>query len=161
MSKSYWLMKTEPDAYSFEDLCSAPERTDGWDGIRNYQARNFLRDDFACGDEVFIYHSRVKEPAIVGLARVVRSAYPDQTALDPEEKYFDARAAKKGVSPWVMVDIQATARLSKPISLKQLKAYEELAELPLLQKGQRLSIQPVAPEHWTFICSLAEISELV
>ena len=111
--KNYWLMKTEPDAFSFDDLINSKNRTDCWDSIRNYQARNMMRDEFKKGDLVFIYHSRIADPAIVGIAQVTKEAYPDHTALDPNEKYFDPKSEKLGESRWVMVDVQAKKYFKK------------------------------------------------
>lgn len=157
----HWLLKTEPDAFSFADLIACPDHTDTWDGIRNYQARNFLRDTMAVGHEVFIYHSRIKEPAIVGTATITSEAFPDDTALDPKEKYFDAKSAEKGESRWVMRHVTAKQRFAEPITLASLRTYPELATLPLLQKGQRLSIQPVPEECWQFIVGLSPLGPLL
>ena len=148
-------MKTEPDMFSMEDLMQAKNQTDHWDGIRNYQARNLMRDEFQVGDEIFIYHSRIKKPAIVGKAVVVRDAYPDHTAMDPNEKYFDPKSLEKGESRWVMVDIKGIEFLKRPVTLEEMRQYEELQKMPLLQKGQRLSIQPVQKNQWQFVCELA------
>lgn len=156
----YWLFKTEPDAFSFDDLIACPGHTDTWDGIRNYQARNFMRDDMAVGDQVFIYHSRIKEPAIVGTAEITSDARPDETALDADEKYFDPKSAEKGESRWVLRDVTARGRLASPVTLSSLRNHPELAELPLLQKGQRLSIQPVPPVCWQYILGLTELRPL-
>lgn len=156
----YWLLKTEPDAFSFDDLIACEGHTDTWDGIRNYQARNFMRDTMAVGHEVFIYHSRIKEPAIVGTAAITSDAVPDDSALDPKEKYFDAKSAEKGESRWVMRNVTARRRFAEPITLASLRQYGELAELPLLQKGQRLSIQPVPDDCWRFILSLSPLVPL-
>ncbi len=120
-SELYWLMKTEPDTFSFEDLLKRPQRTESWEGVRNYQARNFMRDHFKLGHSCFIYHSSVGEPAIVGVAKVVREAYPDPTALNPKSKYFDEKSKAKGESRWCMVDVKAYAQFAEPISLKRLK----------------------------------------
>ena len=157
---SYWLMKTEPDVFSFEDLVRMPSHTDGWEGIRNYQARNFMRDDFKCGDQVFIYHSRTKPPAIVGVAEVVREAYPDDTALDPQSPYFDEKSAREGVSRWVRVDVKATKRFAQPLSLEKLRSLDQLRGLALLKRGQRLSIQPVSSPHWQAICNLERLEPI-
>lgn len=159
----YWLLKTEPDAFSFDDLIACAGHTDTWDGIRNYQARNFMRDTMAVGHEVFIYHSRIKEPAIVGTAAITSEAVPDDSALDPSEKYFDAKSAEKGESRWVMRNVTARQRFAEPITLGSLREYHEreLAALPLLQKGQRLSIQPVPDDCWRFILSLSPLVPLL
>jgi predicted RNA-binding protein with PUA-like domain len=139
---------------------SRPERTDRWEGVRNYQARNFMRDLFSLGDEVFIYHSSTAEPGIVGMARVVKTAYPDPTALDPESPYFDPVSAKAGASRWVMVDVQATHRCVKLVSLRELKQKPDLAQMALLRPGQRLSIQPVLAAEWNQILELQKFDPL-
>ena len=153
----FWLMKTEPDVFSYSDLCAAPNSTEPWDGIRNYQARNFLRDEFAKGDFAFIYHSRIKEPSIVGIAEVVTSAYPDHTALDPKSKYFDPKSAEKGQSRWVMVDVKAVEKLKNPVTLSQLRDNPNLSAMKVIQRGQRLSIQPVTKKEWNTVCRLGGI----
>ena len=140
---THWLMKTEPSVFSFEDLIKAPKRTTSWEGIRNYQARNFLRDAFKKGHRVLVYHSNTDEPAVVGVAEVAIEGYPDNFALDPTSDYFDAAAKKKGASPWVMVDIRATHRLQTPVTRERLKQEKSLQKMMVLQKGSRLSVQPV------------------
>ncbi len=159
-SKRYWLMKTEPDTFSFDDLIACPDRTDGWDGIRNYQARNFMRDEFKKGDQVFIYHSNTDLPSIVGIAEVVREAYPDNTALDPKEKYYDPKSAAKGESRWVQVDVKAKKRLKKPMSLKEIREIPQLSTMALVKKGMRLSIQPVSKDEWSELIKLGSPSPL-
>jgi predicted RNA-binding protein with PUA-like domain len=153
-------MKTEPDVFSFQDLKGRPRRTEGWDGIRNYQARNYLRDEFQVGDLVFIYHSRVEHPAIVGVAEVVRSAYPDVSALDPASKYFDQLSLKQKQSRWVMVDVRATHEFSVPVTLEMMRSFPALDGLLVLKKGQRLSIQPVDRMHWDAICKIGKCFSL-
>jgi predicted RNA-binding protein with PUA-like domain len=153
-------MKTEPDLFSFEDLVSRPSRSEGWDGIRNYQARNLLRDEFQVGDEVFIYHSRIPEPAVVGIAKVVRGAYPDDSALDPGSKYFDPLSKKQAVSRWLMVDVMATEKLLRPVTLGEMKLNSELSDLMVIKKGQRLSVQPVLKSHWDIIRRLG-VTEMI
>lgn len=150
----YWLFKSEPDVYGIDDL----ER-DGstfWEGVRNYQARNFLRDDVKLGDGVLFYHSSCEPMAIVGLARVVREAYPDDTQFDPASPYHDPKA-KPEAPPWVRVDVEFIRKLEQPLTLAQLKADPALDGLLLLQRGQRLSIQPVEERHWRRILELAGI----
>lgn len=151
---SFWLMKTEPDVFSWSDLERAPNSTASWDGVRNYQARNFMRDEFKLNDLVFIYHSRVEPPAIVGIAQVVREAYPDLTALDPESKYSDEKSIRDGLSRWVMVDVKAVARLPNEVSLSQLRETVGLDQMLVTRPGQRLSVQPVKPSEWAIICHL-------
>jgi len=143
--KKYWLMKTELDAYSIEDL----ER-DGatcWDGVRNYQARNFMRDQMQVGDEVLFHHSGGKSPGVAGVARVCRDAYPDHTQFDPKSKYHDPKATEDEPR-WFMVDIEFVERFPKTVPLKDLRDDPKLEGMPLLQKGQRLSVQPVSAAHF-------------
>ncbi len=150
----FWLMKSEPDTYSWDDLENAPAKTGSWEGVRNYQARNFMRDEFKLGDQVFFYHSSCAEPAIIGMAEVVRESYPDHTAMDPKSQYYDEKSAQKGLNPWVMVDVKAKKRFAKPLTLSEVRKSSELKDLLLLQKGQRLSIQPVQNEHAKIIMNL-------
>ena len=150
----YWLLKTEPSVFSYQDLQAAPNQTTGWDGVRNYQARNFMRDQFKLGDLVFIYHSACKEPAIIGIAEVVREAYDDVTALDRKSKYFDEKSKKDGKSRWVQIDVKAKQVFPEPVTLQQCREQAALKDMALLQKGQRLSIQPVTKGQWTKICKL-------
>jgi predicted RNA-binding protein with PUA-like domain len=152
---NYWLFKTEPDTFGVTDLEKSPRRTSGWDGVRNYQARNLLRDDVKVGDEVFIYHSSCAEPAIAGIARVVRAAYPDLTALDPKHVHYDA-GSKPDAPRWYMVDVQLQRILKPPILLGDLRthAMKKLRGMVLLQRGSRLSVMPVSSEHWRFILTL-------
>lgn len=154
--KHYWLMKTEPDVFSFEDLVKSPRRTTSWEGVRNYQARNFLRDTFKLGDEVLVYHSNSDDAGIYGLAEVVREGHPDLTALDPKSEYYDEKAAKKKESPWVLVDVRATARFAEPVTRPRLAAERDLEGIMVLQKGARLSVQPVSAEHFKIICKLGK-----
>ena len=153
---SYWLMKTEPDKFSFEDLIACPKKTDHWDGIRNYQARNLMRDQFKKGDLVFIYHSRIKKPAVVGVAQVVKEAYPDHTALDESGEYFDPKSLEAGASRWVMVDVKAKERFSEAVTLEKIRQLPALGKMALVQKGQRLSIQPVTAKEWQTIYKLGK-----
>ncbi len=152
----YWLFKSEPNAYSWEDLQSEPDQTACWDGIRNYQARNFMRDEIHLGDRVLFYHSNAKPRAIVGIARVVREAYPDSSAWDPQSPYFDPKSSAENPR-WVMVDIQAVCNVSPPISLEELRETPGLEDMPLLRRGQRLSIQPVTEAQWLTILNLRGI----
>ncbi len=148
---NYWLMKTEPSVYGIDDLAAQPDQTDHWDGIRNYQARNFMRQ-MKKGDRVFIYHSNVKEPGIVGIAEVVREAYPDFTAWDPESKYYDPKSTPENPR-WDMVDVRLVERFPRTITLEELKADPELADMKVVQKGNRLSITPVTEAQWRRILS--------
>ena len=148
---AYWLMKSEPDAYSIDDL--ERDGREMWDGIRNYQARNMMRDDMAIGDEVFFYHSNCKEPAIVGISRVVSEPYPDPTQFDPESKYFDPKSNPDDPR-WCLVDVEFVRKLDRPITLAELKAQSGLDGFVLTRRGNRLSIMPVTDEHWDLIQNL-------
>lgn len=149
---AYWLFKSEPGCFSFADLQARPNSTEHWDGVRNYQARNFLRDQIAVGDLVLFYHSSVPEPAVVGLARVVRAGYPDHTALDPETEHFDpVSTPEKPI--WYMVDVQAICPLPREVPLAVIKAHPVLLQMPLVNRS-RLSVQPVTPEQWRAIITL-------
>ena len=151
---NYWLIKSEPDAFSIDDLKNSPGKKDHWDGIRNYQARNFMRDDMQKGDQVFFYHSNCKEPGIVGIAEIVSGAYPDHTAFDANEKYFDPRSKPENPR-WLMVDVRYRRKTRRLISLAELKSHaEQFENFALVRRGNRLSIMPVSQEHWDFILSL-------
>jgi predicted RNA-binding protein with PUA-like domain len=149
----YWLMKTEPSVFSWDDLRSHPAQTTQWEGVRNYQARNFMRDQMKIGDHVFFYHSAIKLPAIMGTAQVVREAYPDPFAFDKDSPYYDPKSSAEAPR-WVMVDIQYKSTFAEPITLDELKQVQGLASMMLLQKGSRLSVQPVLPGEWQIICNL-------
>jgi predicted RNA-binding protein with PUA-like domain len=150
---NYWLMKSEPDTFGIDDLFKRPAQTEHWDGVRNYQARNMMRDDMKIGDQVFFYHSNCDEPGIVGIMQVVRESYPDFTAFDPDDKHFDPKS-NPDKPTWYMVDVQFVRKLSRNISLRELKLKTELADLALLRRGNRLSIMPVNAEQWAFILNL-------
>lgn len=152
MSKNYWLFKAEPHIYGIDHLNAAPKKTGRWDGIRNYQARNFLRDQVALGDEVFIYHSSCKNIGIVGTAKVVKTAYPDPTQFDPESNYYDPKSMPENPR-WVSVDIQVTKTFPQIISLANIKAQSELENMVLVKQG-RLSTQPVTKAEWDFILGM-------
>jgi predicted RNA-binding protein with PUA-like domain len=156
----YWLMKTEPSVFSFEDLLKAKARTTHWEGVRNYQARNLMRDEFKKGDQAFIYHSGIDEPAIIGMAEIARAGYPDESALDPKSHYYDEAAHKKKESPWVMVDVRATHRFAIPVTREMLKAQAALKKMMVLQKGARLSVQPVTESEFKIIVSLGKAKKL-
>ncbi len=149
--KRYWLVKSEAESYSIDDL--ERDGSTGWTGVRNYQARNFMRDDMCVGDEVLYYHSGGTEPGIVGLAQVSRAAYPDPTQFEEGSEYFDAKS-DRDEPRWVMVDIAFTRKAKRLLTLKELKAIVELKGMPLLQRGQRLSVQPVSAEHFRLIKKL-------
>ena len=150
-----WLMKTEPSTFGIDDLERAPKRTTMWDGVRNYQARNMLRDDFARGDRAFLYHSSCEVPGIVALLRVVRAGYPDPTAFERKHRHFDA-GSDPAAPRWYAVDVQLERRLARVITLAELKAHAmgKLAQMVLLQRGSRLSVMPVSSAHFAFILSL-------
>jgi predicted RNA-binding protein with PUA-like domain len=148
----YWLMKTEPNVYSWDDLKNQPNMTDMWDGVRNYQARNFMRE-MKVGDKVLFYHSQVTPPEIVGIARVVREAYPDPTQFDPNSKYYDPKSTPDNPR-WSVVDIQCEAKFESPITLPELREIPGLEEMVLLRKGSRLSVQPVSEKEWQIITAL-------
>jgi len=150
---NYWLMKSEPDAFGIDDLSARPSQTEHWDGVRNYQARNMMRDEMKVGDPVFFYHSNCAEPGIVGIAAVVREGYPDFTAFDPDNKHFDPKSHPDKPS-WFMVDVGFVRKLNRTISLQELKQHPQLAELALVRRGNRLSIMPVSQWHWDFILGL-------
>ncbi|MEK9617785.1 MAG: EVE domain-containing protein [bacterium] len=150
----YWLLKSEPDVFSLEDLKNCPNQTEPWDGIRNYQARNLMRDEMKVGDQAFFYHSRQAEPAIVGTVKVVREAYPDHTSWDPSSKYFDEKSSPENPR-WLMVDVQFESEFSRPVTLKELRSVPELKEMFLLRKGMRLSVQPVTEEEFQLILAIA------
>jgi predicted RNA-binding protein with PUA-like domain len=150
----YWLLKSEPDVFSLEDLKNCPNQTEPWDGIRNYQARNLMRDEMKVGDQALFYHSRQAEPAIVGTVRVVREAYPDHTSWDPSSKYFDEKSSAENPR-WLMVDVQFESEFSRPVTLKELRSVPELKEMFLLRKGTRLSVQPVTEEEFQLILAIA------
>lgn len=150
---NYWLMKSEPSTFSIDDLKSRPDKTEPWDGVRNYQARNFLRDDMKKGDQIFFYHSNCAEPGIVGLAMVASASYPDPTAFDPEDSHYDPKSdADK--PRWYLVDVKYKRKLKRTITLQELKQHHTLADMKLLQKGNRLSIMPVTKRQWDYILSL-------
>lgn len=153
-ARKYWLVKSEPEAYSIDDLQRDGETY--WDGVRNYQARNTMRDDMKLGDGVLYYHSNAKPMAVVGLAKVCREAYPDHTQFDPKNKYFDPKASEDNPR-WMMVNLEFVAKFDTPLPLHQLKEDKALEGMPLLQKGQRLSVQPVDAKSWKRILKLAGI----
>ena len=151
----YWLFKSEPSSYSYADLENEADRTAEWDGVRNYQARNFMRDEMRVGDYVLFYHSNAKPPGVVGTARIVRESYPDDTAWNPDSRYYDAKSDRANPT-WLMVDIQAERRLPRFVSLNELKANPALAEMLVTKRGQRLSIQPVTAAEWAEVLRMGE-----
>jgi len=150
---NYWLMKSEPETFGINDLINKPAQTEHWDGVRNYQARNMMRDDMKLGDQVFFYHSNCAEPGIVGIMEIVKEGYPDFTAFDPDNKHFDAKSDPEKPR-WMMVDVKYVRTLSRTITLKELKEQPQLSDLALLRRGNRLSIMPVGKAHWDFILAL-------
>jgi predicted RNA-binding protein with PUA-like domain len=152
---SHWLLKTEPGTFGIDHLAVLPQRTSPWDGVRNYQARNFLRDQVRHGEEAFIYHSSCALPGIVGIVSVARAAYPDATAFDRRHKHFDADSDPQAPR-WFVIDVQLQRRLKRVITLEELRAHtaDKLRGMRLLQRGNRLSVMPVDDAHWDFILSL-------
>lgn len=152
--RRHWLLKTEPLTFSFDDLWNAPGRTACWDGVRNYQARNLLRDGMKEGDLVFIYHSSTDPTGIVGVAEVTRGGYPDYTALDKADPHYDPKS-DPGSPAWFMVDVKAVKKLPEIITLEALRQVPALEKMVLLKRGSRLSVQPVSAEEWRAIMSMA------
>ncbi len=148
----YWLMKSEPDVFGVDHLAAAPRKTTAWWGVRNYQARNFMRDDMQRGDLAFFYHSSCPEPGIAGIMKVSRLAYPDATQFDPKGEYFDP-ASTKEEPRWVNVDVTLVKK-TRLVSIQELRSHRELAGMRVLQRGNRLSITPVTPAEWEFIGGL-------
>ena len=152
---NYWLMKTEPETFGIDDLAKRPKKTAMWDGVRNYQARNMLRDDFKKGDQAFLYHSSADVVGIAGIVTVVSTAYPDPTQFDKKSEYYDPGSERENPR-WFVVDVQLKRRFKRVITLDELRAHaeDELDGMPLLKRGNRLSITPVSDAHWEFILSL-------
>jgi predicted RNA-binding protein with PUA-like domain len=152
----YWLMKSEPTVFGIDDLAKKPRKTTHWDGVRNYQARSFMRDDMRKGDLAFLYHSNCEEPGIVGIMQVVKAGYPDHTAFDASDAHFDA-ASNPDAPRWYMVDVRLQRKFRRPITLATLRTHAKgaLEGLAILQRGNRLSITPVSVTHWNFILKLA------
>ena len=152
--RQYWLLKSEPTVFSFDDLCAAPDRTAGWDGVRNYQARNSLRS-MRAGDLVFFYHSNAQPPGIVGIAEIVREAYPDATQFDRAHEHFDPKS-KPQAPAWLMVDLRAVEPLPRVVGLDELRSDPELVAMQVCQKGSRLSVQAVSSAEWGRVRALAK-----
>lgn len=148
---AYWLMKSEPGDYSIDDL--ERDGVEPWDGIRNYQARNMMRDDMRVGDEAFFYHSSCKVPGVVGVMRIASEAYPDPTQFDPDSKYYDGKSTAENPR-WLLVDVAFERRLERAITLRELKQHPGLNGFRLNQRGNRLSIFPVSEEHWNLVLGL-------
>lgn len=150
----YWLMKSEPNEFGITDLKNRSKQTEPWDGVRNYQARNFMRDDMRKGDQVFFYHSNCKEPGIVGLATISREAYPDETAFDPKDTHYDPKSDPDDPR-WFLVDVKFERELKRTITLKEIKEQADKFEgLALIRRGNRLSVMPVSAAHFKSILSL-------
>ncbi len=152
-SVGYWLFKTEPSAFSITDLKNRKSRTEHWDGVRNFQARNFMRDDMRLGDLGFFYHSSCSDPAIVGIVEIVRTGYPDFTAFDSKEPHYDPKSTPQRPL-WYMVDVHLKRELREPITLRELKAQPALADMRLLSRGNRLSVMPVNLQEWEYILGM-------
>lgn len=153
--RNYWLLKTEPTTFSFDDLWKAPKRTTSWDGVRNFQARNMLRDGMKEGDLVFIYHSSTDPTGIVGIAEVVRSGYPDATQFDPKDSHFDPKSKKDSPS-WYVVDVKAIEKFPEIVTLERMRGMKGLEDMVLLRKGSRLSVQPASASEWKAIVAEAK-----
>lgn len=151
---AYWLFKSEPNCYAFADLMAAPDRTTGWDGVRNFQARNFLRDAIRVGDGVLFYHSNADPPSIAGIAEVVRAGHPDPTAFDPEADHYDP-SSDPARPKWYQVAIRGLRAIDPPLGLALLRTVPALRGMELLRKGSRLSIQPVGAAEWDAVLALA------
>ena len=150
---NYWLMKTEPDCFGLEHLKAKPKRTEHWDGVRNYQARNFLRDDMHKGDLAFLYHSSCAQPGIAGIVKIARAAYPDHTAWDPDSEHFDPKSSPAN-PVWYMVDVKLERAFKHPIPLTAIKINPALKDMRLVQRGNRLSILPVTEKEWKVILKM-------
>lgn len=150
---NYWLMKSEPEESSIDDLKKAPRQTESWDGVRNYQARNMLRDEMKKGDLAFFYHSSCETPGVAGIMEIVTEGYPDPTAFDPKHKYYDPKS-KPDKPVWYLVDIKFKRKLKQIIPLTELRDKKSLQNMKLLQKGNRLSVMPVTKKEWDYILSL-------
>jgi predicted RNA-binding protein with PUA-like domain len=155
---NHWLMKSEPNAYHWNQLLK--DKTTHWDGVRNYQARNTMRDLMKIGDLVLFYHSNCKPPHIAGIAKVCKEGYPDHTSWDPDSHYFDEKSSPEKPR-WMMVDIEAIQSMETIVDLPQMKDDPALEGMPLLARGQRLSVQPVSPEHFQRVCQLGGLEELL
>ena len=147
----YWLMKSEPDVFGIDHLKKM--KVEHWDGVRNYQARNMMRDEMKKGDQIFFYHSNCKEPGIIGIAKVIKEGYPDFTAHDPDSKYYDPKSNSDNPR-WYMVDVQFVKKFKRTITLEELKSNPELEDMQLVKRGNRLSVMPVTAQQWKVILSL-------
>jgi len=152
---NYWLFKSEPDAFGIDDLAGMPGKKDHWDGIRNYQARNLIRDDMKKGDLGFFYHSSCAVPGIVGLVTITRESYPDHTAFDSKEKYYDPKSDPENPR-WFMVDVKLKKKFHEIITLEELKSRKPLQDMQLLKRGNRLSVMPIKKKEWDYINKMAK-----
>lgn len=152
MRKNYWLMKTEPAVFSFADLKKKPKSTDHWEGVRNYQARNYLRE-MKKGELALFYHSNCKEPGAVGVVEITREAYPDHTAWDPASRYYDPKASPDRPR-WFMVDVTWRRDFARTVSLREMRGVRELQQMKVLEKGQRLSVMPLTHNEFETVCML-------
>ena len=143
----YWLMKSEPDVFSIDDLAKSKNQTTYWDGVRNYQARNYIRDEMKIGDKVIFYHSNCEPPAAVGICEVVKEAYPDFTAFDPGNKYYDSKSKKENPT-WFMVDIKLIRKFARPVPLDEIRKNPKLKNMKLVQRGNRLSVMPLTKDEF-------------
>jgi predicted RNA-binding protein with PUA-like domain len=148
-----WLMKSEPSEFGIDDLEARPNQTEPWDGVRNYQARNMMRDEMHVGDLAFFYHSNCDEPGIVGIVEIAREGYPDPTAFDPEDRHYDPKSERSNPR-WYLVDVRFVRKLERNILLAELKAAPELSEMALVRRGNRLSIMPVTEDQWDHVLAL-------
>ncbi len=155
MAKNYWLVKSEPSAFSIEDLKKSKNKTTYWDGVRNYQARNFLRDEMKKGDGVLFYYSNTEPNAVVGVCEVIKEGYPDHTQFDPDNKHYFP-SAEPSNPVWFMVDIKFIREFKKPVTLSEVKSNPKLKNMKLIQKGNRLSVMPVAKEEWDEILKMGK-----
>ena len=153
MPRQYWLLKSDAETFSFEDLLAAKKKTTAWDGVRNHQAKLYLRDQMAVGDGVLFYHSSADPPGVAGVARIARAGYPDPTQFDRRSDHYDPKA-RKPEPTWYQVDVQAVAAMERFVPIEVLRGRKELSKMLLLQRGQRLSVMPVTPEEWRVVLEL-------
>jgi len=152
----YWLFKSEPDCYSYDDLLFEKDQTEHWDGVRNYQARNFMRDEMKVGDRGIFYHSNCVPPHAIGFVTIVKEGYPDFTAWDSASDHPDAKSTPENPR-WFMVDIKAEKKFKRPVSLSEMREFVELSDMKLLQKGNRLSVLPIEKKHFDLLCQIGGV----